>query len=131
MEHIQKGRKIMERKEITAWGMNTWTKKHGLVMFTEFPIGKVQKCIEDYTAMQNGDEYGTWKCISIKFLEEFSSYDAPEIAQGDVCFYAGRTLKVRCDYAGELVALSFADNTHIKHLDAAYKLKLVLVKKSK
>lgn len=121
----------MERKEITAWGMNTWTKKHGLIMFDEFPIGKIKERITNYVETQEGDEYGTWECIEIKILEKFGSYDAPEIAQGDVCFYAGRTRKVRCAYAGDLVAYCFDDITHIDHLDAAYKLKLVLVRKSK
>jgi hypothetical protein len=121
----------MERKEITAWGMNTWTKDHGLIMFDEFAIGRIKGSISNFIAMQEGYEHGAWECIDIKILEKFSSYDAPEIAQGDVCFYAGRTLKARCDYAGDLVAYCFDDITHIDHLDAAYKLKLVLVKKSK
>ncbi len=121
----------MERKEIISYGMNTWTKKHGLIMFDEFAIGRIKDSISNFIAMQEGYEHGAWECIDIKILEKFSSYDAPEIAQGDVCFYAGRTLKVRCDYAGDLVAYCFDDITHIDHLDAAYKLKLVLVKKSK
>lgn len=29
----------MERKEITTWGMNTWTKDNGLIMFDEFSKG--------------------------------------------------------------------------------------------
>lgn len=121
----------MERKEITAWGMNTCTKKHGLIMFDEFAIGKIKESISNFVAMQEGYENGTWECIDIKILEKFSSYDFPDIAQGDVCFYAGRTLKVHCDYAGDLLAYCFADITHIDYVDAAYKLKLVLVKKSK
>lgn len=121
----------MERKEITAWGMNTWTKKHGLIMFDEFAIGKIKESISNFVTMKEGYEYGTWECINIDIIEKFSSYDAPEIARGDVCFYAGRTLQVRCDYAGELSVLSFAYGTHIDHVDAGYKLKIVLVKKSK
>ena len=121
----------MERKEIISYGMNTWTKKHGLIMFDEFAIGKIKESISNFVAMQEGYEHGTWECISIEILEKFSSYDSPDIAQGAVCLYAGRTLKVRCDYAGDLVAYCFDDITHIDHLDAAYKLKLVLVKKSK
>lgn len=121
----------MERKEITAWGMNTWTKDNGLIMFDAFAIGKIKDSISNFVAMQEGYENGTWECIGIKILAKFSSYDAPEIAQGAVCLYAGRTLHVRCDYAGDLVALSFADNTHIDHLDVAYELRLGLVKKSK
>lgn len=121
----------MERKEIISYGMNTWTKNHGLIMFDDFAIGKIKESISNFVAMQEGYEHGTWECISIKILEKFSSYDSPDIAQGAVCLYAGRTLHVRCDYAGDLVALSFADNTHIDHLDVAYELRLGLVKKSK
>lgn len=121
----------MERKEIISYGMNTWTKKHGLIMFDEFAIGKIKESISNFVAMQEGYEHGTWECISIKILEKFSSYDSPDIAQGAVCLYAGRTLQVRCDYAGNLVAYCFDDITHIDHLDTAYKLKIVLVKKSK
>lgn len=121
----------MERKEITAWGMNTWTKKHGLVIFDEFIFGKIKESIENFITMQEGYEHGAWKCIDIKILEKFSSYDAPEIAQSDVCIYAGRTLKVRCDYAEDLLVYCVNDFTHIDHLDTAYKLQLVLVKKSK
>lgn len=121
----------MERKEIMAWGMNTWTKDNGLIMFDEFAIGKIKESISNFIAMQEGYGYGEWECIDIKTLEIFSSYDSPEIAQGDVCFYAGRTLRIQCAYAGDLVAYSFSDNTHIDHLDTAYKLKIVLVKKSK
>lgn len=121
----------MERKEITAWGMNTWTTKHGLILFDEFAIGKIKKCIENFVAMQEGYEHGSWECIDIKILEKFSSYDAPEIAQDDVCFYAGRTLKVRCDYAEDLLVYYVDDFTHIDHLDTAYKLKLALAQKSK
>ena len=123
----------MERKEITAWGMNTWTKKHGLVMFDEFPIGKIKERITNYVETQEGDEYGTWECIEIKILEKFRSYDAPEIARGNVVFYAGRSLRVRCTSAGLLAMTGFSNeiNNHIDHLDTAYKLKIVLVKKSK
>lgn len=121
----------MERKEITAWGMNTWTKDNGLIMFDAFAIGRIKSSISNFIAMQEGYENGKWECIEIKILEKFSSYDSPDIAQGDVCFYAGRTLKVRCDYVGNLVAYCFDDVTHIDHLDTAYKLKIVLVKKSK
>lgn len=124
----------MERKEIVAWGMNTWTKNHGLIMFDEFAIGKIKERIEGYVEMLEGDEYGTWECIEIKTLEKFSSYDAPDIAGGDVVFFAGRTLRLRCTSARRLVIMGFEENLiaeHIDHLDAAYKLKLTLVKKSK
>lgn len=123
----------MERKEITAWGMNTWTKKHGLVMFDEFPIGKIKERITNYVEMQEGDEYGTWECIEIKILQKFGSYDAPDMARGNAVFYAGRSLRVRCTSAGLLAMTGFSNesNNHIDHLDAAYKLKIVLVKKSK
>ena len=118
-------------KEITAWGMNTWTKKHGLIMFDEIAIGRIKSSISNFIAMEEGYENGNWECIEIKILEKFQQFDAPEILQDDVCFYAGRTFKVRCDYAGKLVAYCFDDVTHIDHLDTAYKLKIVLVKKSK
>ena len=121
----------MERKEITVWGMNTWTKNNGLIMFDAFTIGKIKESISNFIAMQEGYKNGTWECIDIKILEEFNSYDAPEIAQGDVCFYAGRTLHVQCAYARDLVAYCGEDITHIEHLDTVYKLKLALVKKSK
>lgn len=75
----------MERKEITAWGMNTWTKDNGLIMFDEFAYGKIKERIENYVEMVEGDEYGTWECIEIKTLEKFSSYDAPDIAGGRCC----------------------------------------------
>lgn len=121
----------MERKEITACGMNTWTKDNGLIMFDEFAYGKIKERIENYVEMVEGDEYGTWECIEIKTLEKFSSYDAPDIAGGDAVFYAGRTLRLRCTSARRLVIMGFEPTTHIDHLDAAYKFKLVLVKKSK
>lgn len=121
----------MERKEIVAWGMNTWTKNHGLIMFDEFAYGKIKERIEGYVEMIEGDDYDTWECIEIKTLEKFSSYDAPDIAGGDVVFYASRTLRLRCTSARRLVIMGFEPTTHIDHLDAAYKLKLVLVKKSK
>ena len=82
-------------------------------MFDEFAIGRIKSSISNFIAMQEGYEHGAWECIEIKILEKFSSYDSPDIAQGDVCFYAGRTLKVRCDYAGNLVAYCFDDVTHI------------------
>lgn len=100
-------------------------------MFDEFAIGRIKDSISNFIAIQEGYEHGAWECIDIKILEKFSSYDSPDIAQGDVCFYAGRTLKARCDYAGNLGAYCFDDITHIDHLDTAYKLKIVLVKKSK
>lgn len=111
--------------------MNTWTKDNGLIMFDEFSIGKIKESISNFLTMEEGYEYGKWECIGIQILEKFSSYDSPDIAQDDVCFYAGRTLKARCDYAGNLVAYCFDAVTHIDHLDTAYKLKLTLVKKSK
>lgn len=42
----------MERKEITAWGMNTWTKDNGLIMFDEFAIGRIKGSISNFIAMQ-------------------------------------------------------------------------------
>lgn len=121
----------MERKEITAWGMNTWTKKHGLIMFDGFAIGKIKESITNFVAQQAGDGYGEWECIDIKTLETCSSYDVADIRRGDMCFYAGRTLKVQCAYAGDLVAYCFSSLTHIDYVDAVYKFKFVLVKKSK
>ena len=52
----KKGRKIMERKEIISYGMNTWTKKHWLIMFDEFAIGKIKESITNFIAMQEGYE---------------------------------------------------------------------------
>ena len=60
----------MERKEIISYGMNTWTKKHGLIMFDGFAIGKIKESISNFVAMQEGYEHGTWECISIKILEK-------------------------------------------------------------
>lgn len=119
----------MTMKKIIAYAMNTVTKQNGIIMFDNFAYGKIKERIENYVEMVEGDEYGTWECIGIKTLEKFSSYDVPDIAGGDVVFYAGRTLRLRCTSARGLVIIGTPD--HIDHLDAAYKLKLVLVKKSK
>lgn len=121
----------MTMKKIIAYAMNTVTKQNGIIMFDNFAYGKIKERIENYVEMVEGDEYGTWECIGIKTLEKFSSYDAPDIAGGDVVFYAGRTLRLRCTSARGLVIMGFEPTTHIDHLNAAYKLEILLVKKSK
>lgn len=56
----------MERKEITAWGMHTWTKDNGLIMFDEFAIGRIKGSISNFIAMQEGIETGACEEKQIK-----------------------------------------------------------------